>query len=132
MLFFVLHLLIRRLLRLLVRTSAASALEVGRVDVCFGSEHDAWCAGDCGGYRAGEVSLFLADPQGGVYTCSASTAGDWGEWTSVSEASTTPGAPVTAVVTRRGRCRCFWLTRRAASPLRSRLSTRRGTRLGRA
>ena len=43
-----------------------------------------------------QFALFLADPQGGVYTASGSTASGSG-WSSVSEGQTTPGAPVTAV-----------------------------------
>ncbi len=56
---------------------------------------------------AGEVSLFLADPQGGVYTCLRGATGGWGEWTSVSEGSTMPGAPVTAVLTAAGEVSLF-------------------------
>ena len=51
------------------------------------------------------ITLFLADPGGRVYTApgnlltaSGSSAPGWGPWSSVSEGSTTPGAPVTAVV----------------------------------
>ncbi len=53
----------------------------------------------------GIITLFMADPGGGVYTasgnlCTASgTAGPgWGTWSSVSQGSTAPGAPITAVV----------------------------------
>ena len=46
-----------------------------------------------------DVTLFLADPLGGVFTVSGSPSTGWGLWSSVSEGSTTPGAPVTAVVT---------------------------------
>ena len=45
------------------------------------------------------IALFLADPNGGVYTTSGSTARGWRPWTSVSEGSTTPGGYVTAVAT---------------------------------
>jgi len=51
------------------------------------------------------ITLFMADPGGRVYTASGnlftasgSSAPGWGPWSSVSEGSTTPGAPVTAVV----------------------------------
>ena len=54
----------------------------------------------------GQVSLFLADPGGRVYTTSGGPAG-WGPWTSVSQGSTTPGAPVTAVVTGPGQVSLF-------------------------
>ena len=59
----------------------------------------------------GQVSLFLADPGGGVYTAGGVPAewGPWlwGTWTSVSQGSTTPGAPVTAVVTGPGQVSLF-------------------------
>lgn len=44
----------------------------------------------------GYVSLFLADPAGGVYTASG-IRNAWSIWTSVSEGRTIPGGPVTAV-----------------------------------
>ena len=46
----------------------------------------------------GVVSLFLADPAGGVYAAEGNPADGWGPWASVSEGRTMPGAPVTAVV----------------------------------
>ena len=54
----------------------------------------------------GQISLFLADPGGGVYTATGGPAG-WGPWASVSQGSTTPGAPVTAVVTGPGQISLF-------------------------
>ena len=42
------------------------------------------------------IALFVADPNGGVYTTGGSQGG-FGPWASVSEGRTTPGAPVTAV-----------------------------------
>jgi hypothetical protein len=45
------------------------------------------------------ISLFLADPNGGVYTTSGNAASGWVPWTSVSEGRSTPGAPITAIVT---------------------------------
>jgi hypothetical protein len=54
----------------------------------------------------GLISLFLADPAGGVYTCRG--VGDhWGPWSTVSEGSTTPGAPITAVADFEGRINLF-------------------------
>nr|MDQ3566160.1 hypothetical protein [Pseudomonadota bacterium] len=53
------------------------------------------------------VALFLADPNGGIYTTSGSAEGSWGPWTSVSEGRSTPGAPVTAVVTGQDRVALF-------------------------
>ncbi len=44
------------------------------------------------------IALFLADPNGGVYTASGSAKHGWTQWTSVSEGTSMPGAPVTAVV----------------------------------
>ncbi len=44
-----------------------------------------------------KVTLFLADPNGGVYANSGNFKDGWGTWQSVSEGSTTPGAPVAAV-----------------------------------
>ncbi len=45
-----------------------------------------------------QVSLFLSDPEGGVYTISGDASQGWGLWTSVSQGSTAPGAPITAVL----------------------------------
>ena len=43
-------------------------------------------------------ALFLADPNGGIYTATGNAAQGWGPgWSSVAEGSSTPGAPVTAV-----------------------------------
>ena len=44
----------------------------------------------------GVVSLFLADPAGGVYTAEGNPADGWGPWRTVLSAATTPGAPVAA------------------------------------
>ena len=50
----------------------------------------------------GTYTLFMADPGGVLVTAGGSPAGGWGDWTpvsqGVSQASTTPGAPVTAVL----------------------------------
>jgi hypothetical protein len=46
-----------------------------------------------------QITLLLADPEGGVYTASGSAASGWSPWSSVSEGQSTPGAPITAVVT---------------------------------
>jgi len=48
---------------------------------------------------ADRVTLFAADPNGGVYTTSGSARAGWAPWSSVSEGSTISGAPITAVVT---------------------------------
>ena len=53
------------------------------------------------------VALFLADPNGGIYTTSGSAATGWEPWTSVSEGASTPGAPVSAVVTGEDRVALF-------------------------
>ena len=53
------------------------------------------------------VTLFLADPNGGVYTTSGSASAGWAPWTSVSEGRSTPGAPITAVVTGPNRVTLF-------------------------
>ena len=49
----------------------------------------------------GIITLFMfsAVPSVGVCTASGSPAGDWEPWSSVSQGSTTPGAPITAVLT---------------------------------
>ena len=53
----------------------------------------------------GIITLFVADPGGGVYcasgnlcTASGTVGPGWGTWSSVSQGSTAPGAPITAVV----------------------------------
>jgi hypothetical protein len=46
-----------------------------------------------------QITLFLADRNGGTYTTSGNYQVGWEPWNSVSEGSSTPGAPVTAVVT---------------------------------
>ena len=46
----------------------------------------------------GIITLFLADPGGGVYAASGNRTEGYGRWTTVSQGSTTPGAPVTAVL----------------------------------
>jgi 3'-phosphoadenosine 5'-phosphosulfate (PAPS) 3'-phosphatase len=53
------------------------------------------------------VTLFLADPGGGVFTTSGSYEASWGPWRSVSEGSTTPGARISAVVTGPNRVTLF-------------------------
>jgi predicted MPP superfamily phosphohydrolase len=45
----------------------------------------------------GRFAVFVADPNGGIYTTSGSVQDGWDQWTSVSEGSTAPGASVTAV-----------------------------------
>jgi hypothetical protein len=45
----------------------------------------------------GVVSLFVADPGGGVYTISGGAVGGWGDWEPVPGLSTTPGASIAAV-----------------------------------
>src|SRR5438105_1697044 len=47
--------------------------------------------------QTGRVALFVADRGGEVYTNSGSAATGWDGWSSVSQGSTTPGAPITAV-----------------------------------
>lgn len=42
-------------------------------------------------------ALFIADPNGGIYTAGGDPQGGFGPWASVSEGRSTPGAPVTAV-----------------------------------
>src|ERR1700693_5994348 len=43
------------------------------------------------------IALFLADPNGGIYTALGDPQAGFGPWRSVSEGSSTPGARVTAV-----------------------------------
>ncbi len=43
------------------------------------------------------IALFLADPNGGVYTTGGDPQGGFGPWARVSEGNTTPGGMVTAV-----------------------------------
>jgi hypothetical protein len=45
----------------------------------------------------GQFALFFTDPHGGVYTILGNAEEGWRPWSSVSEGSTTPGAPITAV-----------------------------------
>ena len=53
------------------------------------------------------VAVFLADPQGGVYTTSGNADDGWRPWTSVSKGSTKPGGTITAVVTAPNRATLF-------------------------
>jgi len=46
----------------------------------------------------GSVTLFIVDPNGGVFSTSGRYPDGWLPWISVSEGSSTPGAPVSAVV----------------------------------
>ena len=55
----------------------------------------------------GRVALFLADPNGGIYTTAGHPDSGWGPWTSVSEGVTIPGGPVTAITTGQGRVALF-------------------------
>jgi hypothetical protein len=48
------------------------------------------------------IALFLADPNGGIYTITGSPDAGWGLWTSVSEGRSMPGARVTAVPWKNG------------------------------
>jgi len=48
------------------------------------------------GSRANKITLFLADPNGGVYTNSGFGI-NWGPWTYISGLKTVPGTPITAV-----------------------------------
>jgi hypothetical protein len=59
--------------------------------------------------QPGSFAVFLADPAGGVYTTSGNTQNGWGPWSSVSEGSTRPGAPVSAleIPNQRGRFAVF-------------------------
>jgi hypothetical protein len=43
----------------------------------------------------------VADPGGGVFYNSGNARDGWDQWRTVSEGSTMPGAPITAVVTDR-------------------------------
>jgi len=43
------------------------------------------------------IAVFLADPNGGIYTAAGDPQAGFGPWASVSEGRSTPGAPVTAV-----------------------------------
>ncbi len=45
----------------------------------------------------GQFALFFTDPHGEVYTILENATTGWGPWSSVSQGSTTPGAPITAV-----------------------------------
>ena len=56
----------------------------------------AWRTDQCGVTAAKRMTLFLADPGGGIYTNSG-IENDWAGWTSVSHARTTPGAPIFAL-----------------------------------
>ena len=51
----------------------------------------------------GQLSIFLADPAGGVYTAARSGGGAWSGWSTVSEGSTEPGGSVTALALADGR-----------------------------
>jgi hypothetical protein len=42
-------------------------------------------------------ALFIADPNGGIYTAAGDPQAGFGPWRSVSEGSSTPGAPVMAI-----------------------------------
>ena len=53
------------------------------------------------------MTLFVADPLGGVYTTTGNERDGWAPWTSVSEGSTKPGARVTAIVTAPNRIALF-------------------------
>ena len=56
----------------------------------------------------GRFALFLADPNGGIYTASGNAALGWGDgWSSVAEGRSMPGAPVTAVALADGRFALF-------------------------
>ena len=46
-----------------------------------------------------KTTLFLADPTGEVFAATCCPSNHWGPWSTVSQGSTVPGAPVTAVVT---------------------------------
>ena len=52
------------------------------------------------------IALFIADPNGGIYTISG-FGSNWGQWTTVAGGRSTPGAPVTAVVTGPNRIALF-------------------------
>jgi hypothetical protein len=52
------------------------------------------------------ITLFLADPNGGIYTISGFGT-NWGQWTTVAQGSSTPGAPITAVLTAQDRIALF-------------------------
>jgi len=54
-----------------------------------------------------QVSVFLADTGGGVYTTSGNALDGWRPWTSVSEGQSTPGAPITGVLTGPNRITLF-------------------------
>jgi len=51
--------------------------------------------------RPDRFHLFVADPNGGIYTTSGNAEDGWAPWTSVSEGRTAPGSPVTAVASTR-------------------------------
>ena len=53
------------------------------------------------------IALFLADPDGGVYTSTSSSESGFGSWTTVSEGRTTPGGHITAVATDEDRIALF-------------------------
>jgi hypothetical protein len=50
--------------------------------------------------QPGRFALFLADPNGGIYTTSGNARDGWDPWSSVADGRTTPGAPVTAMAVR--------------------------------
>ena len=52
------------------------------------------------------VALFLADPNGGIYTTSGFGT-NWDQWTTVAEGRSTPGGHVTAVLTGQNRITLF-------------------------
>ncbi|MFD0597160.1 S8 family serine peptidase [Catellatospora coxensis] len=56
---------------------------------------------------AATVTTFLADPSGEVFTASGNPWTGWGSWSTVSQGSTLPGAPVTALVTGSDQVRLF-------------------------
>ncbi len=46
----------------------------------------------------GLISVFVADPGGGVFTAQGSKQAGWGQWETLSEGATMPGAPLAAVL----------------------------------
>jgi hypothetical protein len=53
------------------------------------------------------IALFLADPDGEIYTTSGSADAGWAPWTSVSEGQSTPGAPIAVVTVGQDRVALF-------------------------
>ena len=80
---------------------------MGSMDKCFGRSKHAGAPVTAVLTAHNRISLFLADPGGGIYTTSGNAHDGWEPWTSVSEGSSTPGAHLSAVLTGSNRIALF-------------------------